>query len=306
MNYQEIKSERQFKDSTGHSKSDFYSLLKDYEETYFSKYGQIYEKYIEENVTEPPRLKTLGDALFFALFQLKNDLIFGSLGVVFNMSLSTAHTNFDYFSELIEETLEKKKVMPKRSFENVEEFEEFVADAEELIFDGTENLTQRPQGYENQEEKYSGKKHTHTDICLLLSDKKTYIYYVSKLYDGKNVDIGILKKEFPPLLGWFKKMKVLFDLGFIGVDKLYEFRELLIGEKKPKKSAKNPNTKLTKEQKDKNKKISKERIFVEHAIGRMKKFHILKNRCRLKSQKLKNRIIGICAGLWNYHLSISN
>lgn len=194
--------------------------------------------------------------------------------------------------------------MPKREFESVEEFESCVGQASELIFDGTENLTFRPQGFDNQKEKYSGKKHTHTDIAMVLSDKKTKIYYVSKLYDGKNVDMGILKKEFPPRMGWFKKFKVLFDLGFIGVDKLYVFKELIIGEKKPRKSKKNPAPELTEEQKEKNRKISRERIFVEHAIGRMKKFHILKNRCRIKCRILKNRIIGICAALWNYQLEL--
>ena len=154
--------------------------------------------------------------------------------------------------------------MPKRKFENVEEFEEHVKDAEELIFDGTENLTVRPQGYDNQKKKYSGKKHTHTDIALVLSDKKTRIYYVSDLADGKNVDMTILKEDFPPEKNWFEKFKVLFDLGFIGVAKLYTFKELIIGEKKPRKSKKNPKPELTQEQKENNKKISKERIFVEH------------------------------------------
>ena len=195
--------------------------------------------------------------------------------------------------------------MPKRRFETVEEFEAHTSNAAELIFDGTENPTERPKDYDNQKEKYSGKKHTHTDIALLLSDKATWIYYVSELYDGKNVDMGILKKEFAPQKSWFKNHKVLFDLGFVGVEKLYKFKELIIGEKKPRKSKKNPKPKLTKEQKEKNQKISRERIFVEHAIGKMKRFRILKNRCRIKCQKLKNRIIGICAGLWNYQLTLS-
>lgn len=196
--------------------------------------------------------------------------------------------------------------MPKRSFESVEEFEFHVSDAKEIIFDGTETLTERPKGYDNQRDKYSGKKGTHTDVCLLLSDKKTKIYYVSKLYPGRNVDFGILKKEFPPGKGWFKKCKVLVDLGFIGIDKLYKIKELVVGEKKPRKSKKNPNPEFTAEQKESNKAVSRERIFVEHAIGKMKKFRILKNRCRIKCEKLKNRIIGICAGLWNYHLELSS
>ena len=140
---------------------------------------------------------------------------------------------------------------------------------------------------------------------MLLSDKATWIYYVSNLYDGSNVDFGILKKEFPVGKGWFKKCRVLVDLGFVGIDKLYEIKELVIGKKKPRKSKNNPEPELTDEQKEKNKKVSRERIFVEHAIGKMKKFRILKNRCRLKCQVLKNKILGICAGLWNYHLMLT-
>lgn len=149
-------------------------------------------------------------------------------------------------------------------------------------------------------------KCTHTDLALVLSDKKTKIYYVSKYYDGKNVDFGVLKQEFPPELPWFKKFKVLVDLGFIGIDKLYEIKELIIGEKKPRKSKKNPNTELTKEQKAKNKAVSKERIFVEHATGKIKRYRILKNRCRLKCAVTKDRILGIAAGLWNYQLQLNH
>jgi len=139
---------------------------------------------------------------------------------------------------------------------------------------------------------------------MVLSDKSKWIYYVSKLYPGSNVDFGILKKEFPPGVGWFKSIKLLVDLGFIGIDKIYKIKELIIGEKKPRKSEKNPNPKLSPEQKAKNTAISRERIFVEHAIGRMKKYRILKNRCRIKCMQLKNRIIGICAGLSNFQLAL--
>jgi hypothetical protein len=118
----------------------------------------------------------------------------------------------------------EENVMLKREFKNVEEFEDHVSEAEELIFDGTENLTERPKGYNEQKEKYSGKQCTHTNLTLLLSDKKTWIYYVSKYYDGKNVDFGVLEQEFPPEYPWFKNFKILVDLGFIGIDKLYEIK----------------------------------------------------------------------------------
>jgi len=139
---------------------------------------------------------------------------------------------------------------------------------------------------------------------MVLSDKNQWIYYVSNYYPGSNVDFGVLKNEFAPGGGWFRNVKLLVDLGFVGIDKIYEIKELIIGKKKPRKSKKNPNTELSAEQKEKNRAISQERIFVEHAIGRMKKYRILKNRCRIKSMNLKNRIVGICAGLSNLQIQL--
>jgi len=129
--------------------------------------------------------------------------------------------------------------MPKRSFCNVGEFNKHVRKAKELIFDGTENRIDRPQDADNQKSKYSGKKGAHTDIMMLLSDKKSWIYYVSKIYDGSNVDFGIFKKEFPPKYKWFKHHKLILDLGFVGIEKYYEIKELVIGKKKPYKTKKN-------------------------------------------------------------------
>ena len=62
---------------------------------------------------------------------------------------------------------------------------------------------------------------------MVLSDKATRIYYASEYYDGKHNDMGILKNEFNPEKDWFSNFKVLFDLGFVGVEKLYKFKELM-------------------------------------------------------------------------------
>jgi hypothetical protein len=118
------------------------------------------------------------------------------------------------------------------------------------------------------------------------------------------VDFGLLKKEFLPEEDWFRNQKVVVDLGFAGIEKLYRIKEVLIGVKRPRKSKGNPDPKLTIEQKEWNKSVGKERVYVEHAIGGMKKYHILKNRCRIKCPVSKNEIIGLCAGLWNYFLML--
>lgn len=108
MDYRIITTDRQFKDTTGYDRSSFQKLLSDFEDTYFELNGRSYEAYLEQSVKEEAKLKTLGDVLFFVLFQMKNDLIFGSLGFVFNMCGSSANNNFTQFSKLLSQTLEKK------------------------------------------------------------------------------------------------------------------------------------------------------------------------------------------------------
>lgn len=203
--------------------------------------------------------------------------------------------------------------MPRQSFKDVSDFEDFMKDEEEILIDGFEKPIERSSNYETQKKNFSGKKHTHTDIALLISNKQRYIYYVSNLYEGSAVDYGIMKKEFSPEKKWFRNKKVVVDLGFIGIDKDYKIKELMIGNKKPRKSNNNPNPKLTKKEKEclprnlgGNKIVSKNRIYVEHAIGGMKIFRMLKNKCRLKLKELKNRIVRVAAGLWNYKLKFRN
>lgn len=108
MTYQGITTDRQFKSATGYSKAKFEKLYVDFEDTFKAEYGQGYEEYVLENVTEPPRLQTLESCLFFTLFQMKNGLIWDSLGVVFSMSGTTAHDNFKKYAAMLERTLSKK------------------------------------------------------------------------------------------------------------------------------------------------------------------------------------------------------
>jgi len=158
MNYQNISTERQFKSTTGHSKLEFEALCKDYELSYIEKYSQSYEDYLEEYVPERPGIFTLNDWLFFVLFQLKNDLVYDSLGAVFNMNGSTANSRFKEYLSLLEYTLKKKNEYPKREFKDVADFENHLSGENEIIFDGTENPVERPENYEKQRDKYSGKK----------------------------------------------------------------------------------------------------------------------------------------------------
>lgn len=94
---------------------------------------------------------------------------------------------------------------------------------------------------------------------------------------------------------------MLLDLGFIGFSDLYLCKKLEIPIKKQRATKLNKNE-LNDEQKEFNKKVSQQRIYVEHAIGGMKRYRILVNRNRLKNNDIINQTIGVCAALWNFDL----
>ena len=64
-----------------------------------------------------------------------------------------------------------------------------------------------------------------------------------------------------------------------------------------------PPPQLTEEQKAANKAVSQVRIFIEHAIGGMKRYNILVHVFRNRKADFEDDAVGICAGLWNFALS---
>jgi len=59
---------------------------------------------------------------------------------------------------------------------------------------------------------------------------------------------------------------------------------------------------LTAEEKQSNKELSKKRVFIEHAIGGMKRFKILVQAFRNRKLNFIDDVIVLCAGLWNLNV----
>jgi DDE superfamily endonuclease len=78
---------------------------------------------------------------------------------------------------------------------------------------------------------------------------------------------------FPPELDWFTDLHVHVALGYLGIRSDYGGDRIDIPTKKPRKSQKNPNPQLSDEQKAANTALSRIRIFIEHAIGGMKRYN---------------------------------
>ena len=138
---------------------------------------------------------------------------------------------------------------------------------------------------------------------MIISDKSRQLLFVSHIHAGTVPDFMILQKEFPPKDDWFKDLTVRLDLGFQGFRDKYKAKETHIPHKR-KRVAKGKSNELTDIQKEENKELGKERIYVEHSIGGFKRFRILVNRLRIKSTYLINQIVGVCAALWNFSLCL--
>ena len=129
------------------------------------------------------------------------------------------------------------------------------------------------------------------------------IIFLGRTFSGHNHDYLMLKQEFPPELDWFTDLHVHVDLGYLGIKSDYRGEQIAIPTRKPRKSQKHPNPQWREEQKAANTALSRVRIFIEHAIGGMKRSNILVHTFRNRIEHFEDDVIGICAGLWNLALS---
>jgi hypothetical protein len=135
-------------------------------------------------------------------------------------------------------------------------------------------------------------KKTHSVKNNVLALPNLRIVWMSQTYDGKIHDKHICDRE---LLTFPQGIRLWQDGGFLG----YNPGNVII-----KMPVRKPRGKeLTQEQKDKNKNICSFRVKVEHAIGRVKIFRIVKERYRCHKLFFEDLIFEVACGLHNFKLS---
>ncbi len=140
---------------------------------------------------------------------------------------------------------------------------------------------------------YSGKKKKHTVKNLYTVNKDGLIIYKSKHgQKGRKHDYKIYKKSH---INIPKDLEMMFDLGFLGVEKDYVKQKSSLPIKKEK------GCELTVHQKEYNKNHSIKRIVIEQAICRLKKYRIMNDAFRNRQGKY-DRISDIISGLVNYRI----
>jgi hypothetical protein len=137
----------------------------------------------------------------------------------------------------------------------------------------------------------------------VISTTEKAIVFLGYTFPGHHHDYKMLKAELPPELDWFVGLSVLVDLGYLGLQSDYAGEHIERPHKKPRKSKLQPDTCLTEAQKADNKALSQVRIFIEHAIGGIKRYNILVDRFRNHRENFQDDVIAISAALWNFSLA---
>ena len=308
-----IRDDRQFKALTGISFDEFQQLLPVFTENYKELIQERYEDQLDSRQRKPGggqkgKLPSMEMKLLFILYYWKVYPTFDVLGLQFGLDRSKACTNVHALRPVLQRSLEKLGVLPARKFCSIEELKAAFGDVYDLFIDATERPHCRPQDSEEQKNKYSGKKKRHTVKNTVISTVSKWILFLGYTVAGSIHDYTQFKEEFPvdgskeEKIKWFEDFAIWLDLGYQGIQSLYEAAEINIPHKKPRKSAKNPSPSLTKEQKVENHMVSQMRVVVEHAIGGFKRFNILVHRFRNHMDDFVDIAVLLAAGLWNWKL----
>lgn len=121
-------------------------------------------------------------------------------------------------------------------------------------------------------------------------DKATTQIICTNYRNGKCHDFRLFKES---KIGIHPDIKVAVDTGYQGLQKRHA--QTMIPKKRSKKHP------LSKEDKNGNTALAKERVLVENVIGMLKRFKIIVDRYRNRRKRFGLRF-NLLAGLYNYEL----
>ena len=220
------------------------------------------------------------EQIILTLVYLRQNVTFLVLGLMFEVTESTANNYFHYWIKILNEALPPSLIEQANISENWSDNLSNFLSQSELIVDNLEQPRPRPLEYQEQKKCFSGKKGYHTiKSQVIVLPCGADIVDICPGKRGPCSDINI-----------WRERKDLFASGqeFAG-DKAY------VGEPQintPHKKSK--KRELTTEQKEENRRFSSERVFVEHVIGKLKTFRVIGEKFRLKIAKYNTVFEAVC------------
>ena len=158
--------------------------------------------------------------------------------------------------------------------------------------DGTEREMQRPKDKDLQQTFYSGKQKRHTVKNNVVVNAQAKVALLTATCEGKKHD----KKVSDEAGFTLPEGSLLYqDTGFQGF--ALEGVTICQPKKKPRGQA------LTPEEKVANRQLAQIRIRVEHAIGGVKRYRIIKDLLRNWKKGFRDLVMETCCGLHNFRLN---
>jgi hypothetical protein len=221
--------------------------------------------------------------LLMTLIYLRHNVSHTIVGQMFGFS---ADSSENAFHEVI---FVLKELFPASRWEAVKRHRNEKWKPEEvdkIVVDSFETPVPRPSDNDRQRRIYSGKKKRHTLKTQIYTDQRGRILDVSSGHRGPKADVKIWNETRLP--DELKEKPKVGDKAYIGADQPTE-----IPKKKPKGSE------LSEAEKAENRRISGERIVVEHGIRRIKGYRIVRDEYRL-AQGIFPTVVSVVVGLLQF------
>lgn len=289
-----IQNPRRFLALTGYTVAEFRAL--------FSFFTVRFQAYVARFTLEgKPRqhrtyspyknstFATMEDMLLFILTYMKTYPIQQTQAQLFGMQQSQANQWIHLLSPLVKQALADCGELPARKSDEMHLDEDNI---ELFVHDGTERPINRPQAPEEQHLYYSGKQKKHTIKNDVLIDQPCKIRFLSDTVEGKKND-----KRLADESGYRVPTGSVLaqDAGFQG----FHLEGVLILQ--PKKKPRGGE--LSYADKVRNRLIAGIRVRIEHAIGSVKRYRIVKDKSRNWKPGFRDLVIDICCGLHNFRLN---
>ena len=293
-NYQELRDNpRRFLAMTGYTAKEFDYLLPYFQIQFFEAVekqtldGKARKRRKYSSYKNSP-LPTIADKLLFILIYLKQATTQDVMGELFGMSQPIANKWIHRLCPILNAALASLEVLPARNVEQLSLDPEY----QSLYFhDGTERPINRPLDVDDQKTYYSGKKKQHTLKNNVVIDAACIVRFLTDTVFGKKHD-----KRLADEAGYtVPEGTVLYqDTGFQGFS--IAGVTIIQPKKKPK------GGELSCEEKQNNRLISSIRIRIEHAIGGVKRYRIVKDKIRNWKVGFRDAVMETCCGLHNLRL----
>jgi hypothetical protein len=303
MQYKDhINNPKSFRSLTGFTHSQFQLLLPYFaaaHDDYLSEYEMTGKRRSQSRsfcIYKNSPLPSVEERLFFILVYLKNNPLQEYHAACFGMDQKHCNTFVHCLNHILRLSLETIGLVPAQTDKELSKCLSDLSQGDSLpvlLHDGTEREIPRPVDYDEQKEKYRGKKKRHTVKNAVIITASCLVLFASQTVCGKMHD----KKIADTMYSFPYPCTLYQDTGYQG------YRPDGVDIVQPVKKSRGKE--LSQEDKIINREVSRVRVRVEHAIGGFKFMRIVKEECRLKANSFVERIFATCAALHNLRIKVN-